>query len=172
MSYPLRGGMQGDLQGAIAFNSGNSYRIDFPFEIPQNGDPIVLKYNVTEDTILTLSTIEIYQGGLQYKIFTEAQTTETGAFDDTVIIYPKNTSVPFVPAPATVLTGGSATFTGQQNTTLFVKASSGGGNRSNAVTGEETARGFGPSVIYAEISTLDGTNTDTLGILKQEFYRK
>jgi len=155
-----------------AFDNGDSYRIDYPIRIPQGGGPLVIKYIVNEPTILTLSTIEIDQGGIEYRIFTEAQTTETSPFTDLIPVYPKNTSVTPNPAPVEILDNGAATFTGQQNTTLRIRTASGGGNRNSAVTGESTRRGFGQSIVYAEIARLEGVNVDTIGVLKQEFYRK
>jgi type 1 fimbria pilin len=155
-----------------AFDNGDSYRIDYPFTIPQNGGPLVIKYIVNEPTILTLSTIEIDQGGIEYRIFTEAQATETSPFTDPLTIYPKNLTVSPNPAPVEILDNGAATFTGQQNTTLRIRTASGGGNRNSAVTGESTRRGFGQSIVYAEIARLEGVNVDTIGVLKQEFYRK
>lgn len=156
----------------IAFDGGDSFRIDYPFTIPQNGDPIVLKYVVNAPTILTLSTLEIDQGGVLYRVYTESQATETAPFTNNVTMYPKNTTVTPNASPVEILDDGAATFTGQQNTTLRIRTASGGGNRNSAVTGESTRRGFGVTTVYAEISALEGVNVDTIGVLKQEFYRK
>lgn len=156
----------------MAFDNGDSYRIDYPFTIPQGGAPIVLKYIVSEPTILTLSTIELDQGGIEYRVFTAAQTTETATFDQPITVYPKNLTVSPNPSPVEILNNGAATFTGQQNTTLRIRTASGGGNRNSAVTGESTRRGFGQSIVYAEIARLEGVNVDTIGVLKQEFYRR
>lgn len=153
-----------------AFVEGRSFRIDYPFSIPQDGSPIVLKYEVVAPAVLTLSTIEIDQGGIIYKVYTDEQTTETSAFTNAVTLYPKNTIVEPQPAPVNVFDGGTATFTGQQNTTLRIRTASGGGNRNSAVTGESTSRGFGVTTVYAEIATLEGVNVETIGVLKQEFY--
>lgn len=155
-----------------AFDNGDSYRIDYPFNIPQGGGPIVIKYVVNEPTILTLSTIELDQGGIEYRVFTEAQTTETEPFTAPITVYPKNLTVTPNPSPVEIFNDGAATFTGQQNTTLRIRTASGGGNRNSAVTGESTRRGFGQSVVYAEIKALEGVNVETLGVLKQEFYRR
>jgi len=155
----------------LAFDNGASFRVDYPFSIPQNGDPIVLKYSVTAPTILTLSTVEIDQGGVIYKVYTEAQTTETSAFTQAVPVYPKNTIVTPQVSPVEVFGGGSATFTGQQNTTLRVRTSSSNSNRVSAVSGESTRRGFGVTTVYVEIDTLAEINSDSQGVLKQEFHR-
>lgn len=156
----------------VAFENGDSYRINYPFSIPQGGGPIVIKYIVSEPSVLTLSTIEIDQGGILYRIFVEAQTTETAPFTDPITVYPKNLTVTPKPSPVQILNGGAATFTGEENTTLRIRTASGGGNRNSAVTGESTRRGFGESVVYAEIAALEGVNVETVGVLKQEFYRK
>lgn len=153
-----------------AFNNGGSFRIDMPFSIPQNGGPFVIKYTISQPVILTLSTIEIDQGGVLYKVYTEEQATETQAFTTSVPLFPKNTFVTPKPAPAVVEVDGAATFTGQQNTTLRVRSASGGGNRNSTVTGESTSRGFGASVLYTEITALDGVNIETRGVLKQEIF--
>lgn len=175
MAYPIRGA-GGSATSTLAqkesnaFDTGGSFRIDLPFSIPQNGDPFVIKYTINEPVILTLSTIEIDQGGVLYKVYTEDQATETQAFTTSVPLLPKNTIVTPKPAPAVVESGGAATFTGQQNTTLRVRSASGGGNRNSTVTGESTSRGFGASVLYTEITLLDGVNIETRGVLKQEVF--
>lgn len=155
-----------------AFETGNSYRINYPFNIPQGGGPIVIKYIVNEPSVLTLSTIELDQGGIEYRIFTAAQTTETSPFTSPITVYPKNLTVASNPSPVEIFNNGAATFTGEENTTLRIRTASGGGNRNSAVTGESTQRGFGVSTVYAEIAVLEGINTETIGVLKQEFYRK
>ena len=156
----------------LAFENGDSYRIDYPFIIPQNGDPIVLKYIINEPSILTVSGVDLGQGGIEYKVFTEAQATETSPFTTPVSVYPKNFSVPFNPSPIEVFNSGSATFTGQQNTTIILRTPVAGGNRSSVIVNEQSKRGFGPSIVYVEISAIDGITVDTIGVLKQEFYRK
>lgn len=156
----------------LAFENGDSYRIDYPFSIPQNGAPIVLKYIINEPSILTVSGVDLGQGGIEYKVYTQSQATETSPFIAPVDVYPKNFSVPFNPSPISVFNSGSATFTGQQNTTLILRTPIAGGNRSSAIVNERSKRGFSSSIVYVEISVIDGITVDTIGVLKQEFYRK
>ena len=156
----------------LAFENGDSYRIDYPFIILKDGDPIVLKYIVNEPAILTVSGVDLGQGGIEYKVFTEAQTTETSPFTSPISVYPKNLSVPFNPSPIEVFNSGTATFTGQQNTTIILRTATAGGNRNSAIIDDKSKRGFGPSIVYVEISAISDITVDTIGVLKQEFYRK
>jgi hypothetical protein len=155
-----------------AFDNGDSYRVDYPFSIANNGDSIVIKYIVNEPSILTLSSVEVDKGGIEYKVFAGSQTAELTPFNNPIIVYPKNTSVAINPSPISIFDGGSATFSGQQNTTARVKAPSSGGNRSSVVDNEGTSRGFGLSTVYVEISRIDDESASVKGVLKQEFYRK
>ena len=153
-----------------AFNEGRGYRLNYPFTIPNGGSDIVLKFVVEAPIDLTFSQTEIDQGGILYRVFTSAQVTETAPVNTPVDwVYPKNPRVPHSGSAITVTTGGTVTTTGDENTTLRIRTASGAGNRSNAVSGESSKRGFPATTAYVIISQLNGVNTDTTGVLKLEW---
>lgn len=171
----LSGGVAGEVGLSLetGFAEGRGYRINYRDTILQGGGPIVLKYEVGGDTVLTLSTLEVQQGGLAYEVFTSDNVTETAAFTGTLPIFPRNTmsSNPQLGTPSHVVirTDGTATFTGEPNATLDLRTPVSGGARASVVGGDNTVRGFGASTIYLRITPLEGINTDTTFTLKQEW---
>lgn len=156
------------------FAEGRAYRINYRDTIVQNGDEIVLRYDNAGDTVLTLSTLEVQQGGVTYEIYTADNVTETTPFTGSdVAIFPKNTMSTNprlgTPSQVTISTGGTATFTGQPNATVDLRTPASGGARATVVGGDGTVRGFGVSTIYVRIAILEGVNTDTKFTLKQEW---
>lgn len=171
----LQDTVAGQVNASIAtgFAEGRGYRINYRDTILQGGAPIILKYDVGGDTVLTLSTLEIQQGGLAYEVFTSDNVTENTAFTGTLPIFPRNTMSTNTnlgtPSNVIIRTGGTAAFTGEPNATLDLRTPTSGGARASVVGGDETLRGFGPTTIYLRIATLEGVNTDTTFTLKQEW---
>lgn len=171
----LRDSVAGQVGTSIdrGFAEGRGYRINYRDTILQGGNPVVLKYEVGGDTVLTLSTLEVQQGGLSYEVFTSDNVTETAAFTGTLPIFPRNTlsTNPQLGTPSHVVirTEGTATFTGQPNATLDLRTPASGGARASVTGGDDTVRGFGATTIYLRISPLEGINTDTKFTLKQEW---
>lgn len=171
----LRDTVAGQVSTALdtGFAEGRAYRINYRDTIPQGGGPIVLKYEVGGDTVLTLSTLEVQQGGVAYEVFTSDNVTETASFTGTLPIFPRNTmsTNPQLGTPSHVVirTEGTATFTGEPNATVDLRTPASGGARATVVGGDDTVRGFGVSTIYVRIAILEGVNTDTKFTLKQEW---
>lgn len=151
------------------FNGGKSYRFDYVIRMPQGSDPLVLKFDVQSPINLTLSELNLAEGGLHYEVFAGAQVTETTPFNTVEPrLYPRNAREPSDPQ-LVVSSGGTITVTGEANTNLFVRTASGGGNRQSAVGSEQSKRGFPVATAYVRMTILDGVNTDVLGTLKLEY---
>lgn len=169
-------GQGGEINASIenGFAEGRAYRVNYRDTIPQDGNEIVLRYDNGGDTVLTLSTLEVQQGGVAYEIYSSDNVTETSPFDGTPLpIFPKNTmsTNPRLGTPSQVVvsTGGTATFTGEPNATVDLRSPASAGARASVVGGDGTIRGFGASTLYVRISLLEGINTDTKFTLKQEW---
>lgn len=151
------------------FESGKSYRIDYKVDMAQNAQPIVLKFEIDAPIDLTLSELNLAEGGVHYEVFAGAQATETVPFTTVEQrIFPRNAREPSNPL-VTFYSGGDATFTGEANTNLYVRTASGGGNRQNAVSSESSKRGFPATTVYIRMTIINGVNTDVIGTLKLEY---
>lgn len=151
------------------FDSGKTYRFDYVVQMPQGSGPLVLKFDVQSPIDLTLSELNLAEGGVHYEVFAGFQVTETSPFEtEEQRIFPRNSRVPSDPR-LQVFSGGAITVTGEANTNLFVRTASGGGNRQNAVSSEQSKRGFPVTTAYVRMTILDGVNTDVLGTLKLEY---
>lgn len=164
-----------EVEGRISsgFAEGRAYRINYRETLPQGGGGVVLKYEVGGDTVLTLSTLEVQQGGVTYEVYTQDGVTEDTSFTGTLPIFPRNTlsTNPQLGTPSNVVirTDGTATFTGEPNATLDLRTPTSGGARASVTGGDSTVRGFGPTTIYLRIAPLEGINVDTKFTLKQEW---
>ena len=151
------------------FDGGKSYRFDYVIRMPQGSDPLVLKFDIQSPINLTLSELNLAEGGVHYEVFAGSQVTETTPFSATEVrVFPRNTRESSNPN-LVISSGGAITVTGEANTNLFVRTASGGGNRQNAVSSEQSKRGFPVTTAYVRMSILDGVNTDVLGTLKLEY---
>lgn len=152
-----------------AFAQGRAHRMNFPFTISNNGDPIYLKFNIHKSINLTLSTLDVDQGGVELKVYSVFQATETSPFTEVVATQPRNYRV-IKDDGVTIETGGEATFVGDETSTLRVRTSGGSNKSDSNVAGEQTERGFPVTTAYVEIAALDGVNSETTGVYKLEWY--
>lgn len=153
------------------FNSGKSYRLDYVIDIPEDTGPLYLKFDIQAPIDLTLSEVALVQGGVHYEVFTASQITETTSFDTVDNrIFPRNSRV--TPDPKVqLLSGGTFTVNANEeaNTNLFVKTANFGFSRENAVSSEQSKRGFPVTTAYVRITELTSNTTDTVGTLKLEY---
>lgn len=151
------------------FEDGKDYRFDYVVQMPQGSEPLVLKFDVQLPINLTLSELNLAEGGVHYEVFAGFQVTETSPFTiEEQRVFPRNARVSG-DSGMQVFSGGAITVTGEANTNLFVRTASGGGNRQNAVSSEQSKRGFPVTTAYVRMTILDGVNTDVLGTLKLEY---
>lgn len=154
-----------------AFDDGRAYRIDYALAMEQNDSPLTFKFVIDETIDLTLSEINLVEGGVHYEVFAGAQVTETSPYPTTEQrIFPRNATQPSTPN-VTLLSGGNFTVNANQeaNTNLYVRTASGGGNRQSAVASEQSKRRFPATTVYVRFSILSGVNTDILGTYKLEY---
>lgn len=154
-----------------AFNDGRAYRIDYALSMEQNDSPLTFKFIIDETIDLTLSEINLVEGGVRYEVFTGTQITETSSYSTTEQrIFPRNSTQPSNPN-VTLLSGGDFTVNANEeaNTNLYVRTASGGGNRQSAVASEQSKRRFPATTVYVRFSILSGVNTDILGTYKLEY---
>lgn len=154
-----------------AFDNGRSYRIDYALSMAQNDPPLTFKFIIDDTIDLTLSELNLVEGGVHYEVFADAQVTETAPYETTERrIFPRNATQPSNPS-VEFLSGGSFTInSGQEaNTNLYVRTASGGGNRQSAVASEQSKRRFPATVVYVRFTILSGVNTDILGTYKLEY---
>lgn len=156
-----------------SFDLGREFRINQEFSIP-SGDSVIYKIVLGVNTLLTFSQLEIDQGGIKYAVYTSLQTTETSAFNTVVPIYRKNnmSTAPVVTSLNNIYAGGGANFTGVPNTVIRIRTSSGNASRSSAVSTGDQQRGFPPTTIYLEMSSLEGINTTSTGVFNLEWTEK
>lgn len=159
-----------------AFDEGRTYRISFPFSIPQTGGEIYFKYEVNGDTDLTLSNVKLSQGGVEYTVWLSAQASGESGITNPITIYPRNSkSTTPTRAPVNAISygesvsGATLILTGEPNTTELVRTASGNIARSSVLSGSDSSRGFPVTTVYVRIKKLDGINTDSIGVLIQEF---
>lgn len=155
----------------VNFDSGRAYRIDYALSMAQNDPPLTFKFVIDETIDLTLSEINLVEGGVHYEVFAGAQVTETSPYTTTEQrIFPRNSTQPSNPN-VTLLSGGDFTVNVNQeaNTNLYVRTASGGGNRQSAVASELSKRRFPATTVYVRFSILSGVNTDILGTYKLEY---
>lgn len=146
-----------------------AFRINEEFSIPSGGK-IVYKFVISTNTILTLSSMEVDQGGLKYSVYAQTQTTELTPFNTSVPIYRRNLIPPPIYQSKNAITkGGTASFTGVANTVLRVRTSSGNNGRASTINESQSSRAFPASVVYVEFMSLDGVNTTTTGVWSLEW---
>ena len=158
-------------QSESRFDSGKAYRVDYALAMDQNDSPLTFKFVINETIDLTLSEINLVEGGVHYEVFAGSQVTETSPYPTTEQrIFPRNATQPSNPN-VTLLSGGNFTVNANQeaNTNLYVRTASGGGNRQSAVTSESSKRRFPATIVYVRFSILSGVNTDILGTYKLEY---
>lgn len=154
-----------------AFDGGRAYRIDYALAMGQNDSPLTFKFVIDEAIDLTLSEINLVEGGVHYEVFAGAQVTEISPYPTTEQrIFPRNSTQPSNPN-VTLLSGGDFTVNANQdaNTNLYVRTASGGGNRQSAVASESSKRRFPATAVYVRFTILSGVNTDILGTYKLEY---
>lgn len=155
--------------GDTAFITGASFRLDYVIDMTQGADPILFKFVISEPIDLTLSSIELVEGGVHYEVFSLLEAAEDAAFTTPVNrVFSRNSRVAGS-SGVQVFTGGTITETGEASTNVFVRTASGGGNRASAVNSETSRRGFPATTAFAKISILDGVNTDVKGSYKLEW---
>ena len=137
------------------FEDGKGYRFDYVVQMPQGSEPLVLKFDVQSPIDLTLSELNLAEGGVHYEVFAGFQVTETSSFaTEEQRVFPRNSRAPSDPR-LQVFSGGTITVTGEANTNLFVRTASGGGNRQNAVSSEQSKRGFPVTTAYVRMTILE-----------------
>lgn len=158
-------------QSDVNFDDGKAYRIDYSLVMAQDDPPLTFKFVINEPIDLTLSEINLVEGGVHYEVFAGTQVTENSPYTTTEQrIFPRNSTQPSSPG-VDFLSGGGFTVNANQdaNTNLYVRTASGGGNRQSAITSESSKRRFPATTVYVRFSILSGVNTDILGTYKLEY---
>lgn len=159
----------GQSEQELAFEEGRGFRFDYNIDMAQGADPLYFKFVIDAPINLTLSSIELAEGGIHYEVFSSLEASELTAFNTTLNrTFSKNPRVPNTPE-MTVYTGGTITELDDASTNVYVRTASGGGNRSSAVAAETSKRGFPATTAFTKISILDGVNTGVKGTYKLEW---
>ncbi len=154
------------------YNEGRQFRVDYEFSI-DNNDVQVLKFVINDDVDLLLSSVDIDQGGLYYRVFSGG--VEGGTFDENINIYRSNnkTGVPTPISQVSASTGGTLDVSGETpNTTIRIRTANNSAQRSTVGGSIDDMRGFPPTTAYIVMTTLDGSNATCTGTLKIEWEQK
>lgn len=149
-----------------SYKEGREFRMDYEFSL-DSGTTRVLKFVINGNIDLNLSNVDVDQGGLYYRVFSDG--TEGGTFGTTIPVYRANnkSGIP-TPAPiVSVSTGGTLDVTGQEpNTILRIRTANSNAQRNTVGGTLGDMRGFPPTTAYIVMTTLSGVNTTCTGTLK------
>ncbi len=151
--------------GNPAFDSGKIFRAFWELDLPNN-DTRVFKFTITGDIILLSSSIDIDDGGIEYKVY--AGGVESGTFTPMTSFRSNNMSGVDTPASnVTISTGGTLDVTGVPlNDLVRVRAANANSKEATVGTFTDDARGFPATTAYVVVSTLPGVSGTSSGVIK------
>ncbi len=157
--------------GNSAFDEGMVFRAFYEVELPSSSTR-VFKFSISDDVALLSSEIDIDNGGISYKVYGGG--VEGGTF--TPIPSLRTNSMSGTPTPAsnvTVSTGGTLDVTGVPLNDLL-RIRSAGSNSKQATVGisDDDMRGFPAMTAYVVITSLQGVNGTSNGVIKWRWQNK
>lgn len=148
-----------------AFDEGKIFRAFWELNLSSN-DTRVFKFVITGDIILLSSSIDIDDGGIEYRVY--AGGVESGTFTPVTTYRSNNMSGVGAPASdVTVSTGGQLDTTGFTNTDIVrVRAANANSKQSTVGAFIDDARGFPATTAYVVVKPLAGVSGSTSGTIK------
>lgn len=155
-------------QGDTAYDEGRKFRAFYDFTGATM--PVVLKFVIDKPINLMLSTQEVHDGALRYRVFTGG--VEGGTFGTTIPSLRTNNKVgtPVIDSGVTLTTGGTLDVTGQAvNDVVYVRTAGASGQTSTVADSTLSDRGFPPTTAYVVIDQIPSASKSPEGVLKYEW---
>lgn len=155
-------------QGDTAYDEGRKFRAFYDFTGVTM--PVVLKFVIDKPINLMLSTQEVHDGALRYRVFTGG--VEGGTFSTTIpsLRINNKAGVPIIDSGVTLTTGGTLDVTGQAvNDIVYVRTAGASGQTSTVADTTLSDRGFPPATAYVVVDQIPGGNKSPEGVLKYEW---
>ncbi len=154
-------------QGDVAYDLGRKFRLTY--DITGDTLPAVFKFEISKNIDLTLSTQNIYDGAMRFRVFIGG--VESGTFN-ALPSYRTNikAGVEASDAGLTVSTGGALDVTGVDYVDISYIKTASQNHQNSTVTGEsKSTRGYPPTTAYVVIDNIPGDSNDPEGTVSWEW---
>ena len=159
---------------AVAFNEGRAFRIGYEFNLSTTSDDRVIRLVLTNNIVLTKSSLELDSGGVRYTVIAGGASVST--FSETISTLAKNgkSDAPSFTTGSTFAGGvdGAVVTSGTELPIARIRTASGNNSRSTNLSDSSERRGFAPGTYYLHLENLPAVNDDSTGILNLEWYEE